>query len=151
LIAKLTVHTVLEVGVHKGFSLLAWAEAWPEAEVYGVDIIDRHVTEPHPRVHILQADATTWSIRTALPPGVQYNLIIDDGSHKLLDQVLAAGVLFPLLAPGGVYVIEDVASPRKARQLRRLARPGFKVTQVEVRGPNKRYDDRLVVLRRDLL
>ena len=35
-------------------------------------------------------------------------LIIDDGSHKPRDQAATLKNLWPLLAPGGVYVIEDV-------------------------------------------
>jgi predicted O-methyltransferase YrrM len=148
LAAKSDVRAVLEVGVYKGFSLNAWAEAWPEAEVYGVDVRDRRKSEPHPRVHVVLADATLWMVRDFLPREVQFDLIVDDGSHKLVDQVLTAGVLLPLLAPGGVYVIEDVASPRKGRHLRRLIRPGYTAWQFEISGPHKRYDDRLVVLRR---
>jgi hypothetical protein len=137
--------TVLEVGVHAGFSLLAWAEAWPEAEVYGVDVVERSVIEPHPRVHVMLADATVWSVRYVLPPAVRYDLIIDDGSHRLIDQVLTCVVLSSFLEPGGLYVIEDVASARKAKTLLRLARPDFHGQRIDVVGPNMRHDDRLVV------
>ena len=37
------------------------------------------------------------------------DFICDDGSHVVEDQILTLRTFLPLLAPGGFYVIEDVA------------------------------------------
>jgi hypothetical protein len=36
------------------------------------------------------------------------DIIIDDGSHVASHQKISFETLFPLLAPGGIYVIEDM-------------------------------------------
>ena len=36
------------------------------------------------------------------------DIVIDDGSHVASDQIASFKTLFPLLAPDGVYIIEDL-------------------------------------------
>ena len=38
------------------------------------------------------------------------DIVIEDGSHFQRDQQIALAKLFPLVAPGGLYVVEDIAS-----------------------------------------
>lgn len=40
--------------------------------------------------------------------GVQFDIIIDDGSHASYHQQLTLEMLFPTLKPGGLYAIEDL-------------------------------------------
>lgn len=40
----------------------------------------------------------------------KFDIIIDDGSHILQDQVKTFNLMKPLMNPGGIYVIEDVAN-----------------------------------------
>lgn len=65
-----------------------------------------------PRVHLLNANQSDPAQleRVArrlgtLPP---FDVIIDDGSHLHRDQQTALALLFPLVRPGGVYIIEDL-------------------------------------------
>lgn len=39
-----------------------------------------------------------------------FDLVLDDGSHRPVDQLATFARLFPLVAPGGWYVIEDIGS-----------------------------------------
>jgi len=39
------------------------------------------------------------------------DVVIDDGSHKPLHQLLTVAYFLPKLKPGGMIVIEDVADP----------------------------------------
>ena len=41
---------------------------------------------------------------------VPFDLIVEDGSHKHSDQQMNLAVLFPLVRPGGFYVLEDIHS-----------------------------------------
>jgi len=45
-----------------------------------------------------------------LLPGVPFDIIVEDGSHFHHDQQRSLVQLFPLLAPGGVYIMEDLQS-----------------------------------------
>lgn len=96
--------SMLEIGVWKGASLSAWREWWPKPIIIGLD------DEARGHVQVLgcatlKGDSRTW--RPNWPSGL-FGLIIDDGSHKPRDQAATFRNLWPLVAPGGVYAIEDV-------------------------------------------
>jgi hypothetical protein len=64
------------------------------------------------------------------------DLIIDDGSHALADQVAGVRALWWSLRPGGVYVVEDLQDERAVEWFRR---EGWTVE--DYRGIAGRYDD----------
>ena len=114
-----TVRKVLEIGIgckavmgeayENGASLRMWAEYFPDAEIYGLDIRpDALVNEG--RIHSVQCDqgkiASLLAARDFI--GADFDLIVDDGSHQPEHQILSACVLWPCVAPDGCYVIEDV-------------------------------------------
>lgn len=139
---------VLELGVKAGGSLLAWAEYWPDAEVYGVDI-DLALVRPevfaHPRIIVLKANALD---PLSVPPGL-YDLIVDDvglTSHILSDQLAIMRNYVYLVAPGGTYVVEDVTSDNGLSLLCAQAeRLGLETVNV-LRPPGLEF--RLLTLRR---
>jgi hypothetical protein len=95
-----------EVGVWKGASLRAWREWWPAARVIGLDDFTRGI-QPDPNdLNTIQADSRTW--KAPAQWAGTFSLLIDDGSHRPRDQAATFRNLWPLLAPNGVYVIEDV-------------------------------------------
>ena len=47
-------------------------------------------------------------VSRATPPVEGLDVVVDDGSHKQQYQQMNLALLFPLVAPGGVYVIEDL-------------------------------------------
>ena len=122
---------VLEVGVFYGSSIRMWREYFSKAEVVGVDpfagLLGHGVRFPEPRrflnqwqrgevgdrVKLIEADqADTRQLRRTVSEvqttGGLFDVIIDDGSHKHRDQQQTLGFLFPLVKPGGVFVIEDI-------------------------------------------
>lgn len=105
---------VLELGVKAGGSLLVWAERWPEAVVYGIDItmaLVRPEAVQHPRVWMITADGTDPRAVPILPP---FDLIVDDASHELVDQIKVLGNYAHLLTPDGTYVVEDILTDEGA-------------------------------------
>lgn len=101
---------MLEVGVFKGASLRAWREWWPEADIVGIDNFSRGYPSGFPPLTnpcLVDGDSRTYDV-SRLYDGPGPDLIIDDGSHKPRDQAATFRNLWPLLAPGGVYAIEDV-------------------------------------------
>lgn len=107
------IRAILEVGVLEGASLRGWADAFPEAIVYGLDV--RLVPQqPSERIRVAQADtADPASIARALPAlglaPYALDAIIDDAAHTFRDQIAALMLLWDFLRPGGLYVIEDIA------------------------------------------
>lgn len=104
---------VLEVGVHYGRSLRMWADYFPNATIIGLDIHVPHLFDEG-RIHCHWADQSQPdALRAAVGQagGGMFDLIVDDGSHEAEHQAVTATTLLPYLAPGGVYVIEDIRPP----------------------------------------
>lgn len=98
---------LLEIGVDEGKSLSVWREYLPAATIIAADILDKQglgADEFHQVDQSSERDLRALADRVA-----PLDVIIDDGSHLVPHQVLTFEVLFSTaLAPGGVYVIEDV-------------------------------------------
>lgn len=101
---------ILELGIDSGASLCAWVDYFPMAHVTGIDttLQQYHWGAAHPRISVFQADATNPSTVPWNHLMRTYDIIIDDASHKLEDQLAALGVFGKLLTSKGIYVIEDV-------------------------------------------
>ncbi len=101
---------ILEIGIYSGGSLEMWRHFFGErCHVYGVDIEAscRVYENDYTRVFIGdQADRAFWkSVRGQVPV---IDIVIDDGGHKTEQQVVTLEETLPHLAPGGVYLCEDV-------------------------------------------
>lgn len=107
-----SVKYVLEIGIDKGNSLRAWREWFPNATIVGADFIQSKLIQDH-RIESFCADQgdpatlTFWS----LARGIQFDVIVDDGSHQPHHQALSLFRLWPWLKPGGHYFIEDCLDP----------------------------------------
>jgi glycosyltransferase involved in cell wall biosynthesis len=99
---------LLEVGIGSGASLSMWADYFPHAQIFGIDIepFSGHLPE---RVETFQIDATD---RVALTDFARrhgpFDVVIDDGGHMMGQQQIALGVLFPFVSASGDYLIEDL-------------------------------------------
>lgn len=92
--------SILEFGVLNGASLKMWRDRYPEATIMGIDIEKK---QPIDGITLYHADATNWYVDHE---GI--DLIIDDASHNVADQIAAFNLWFPLVNSGGHYIIEDI-------------------------------------------
>lgn len=89
-------------------SVNMWLDYFPAAAIVGFDITDFSAIQ-HDRFRFVQGDASNPQDMQRLAASAEaFDVIIDDGSHASPHQQLAFKYLFPRLAPGGVYVIEDL-------------------------------------------
>lgn len=97
---------ILEIGTQKGGSLLAWKEYFPNANVYGVDVVDV-VPEKYRKDTVTRiiSDIKDWK------NDMEWDIVIDDGSHYLMDLAYVIPTYSLKLKIGGVLVIEDVRDP----------------------------------------
>jgi hypothetical protein len=106
---------VLEIGVggydslEPGGSLRLWRDYCPRAVVVGMDIADKDVRLGQ-RVRFVQGDQSEPSDldRTLEALGGSPDVVIDDGSHLAEHAAISFGHLFPTMASGSLYVIEDL-------------------------------------------
>jgi hypothetical protein len=114
---------MLEIGIWDGGSTALWFEHLRPERLVAIDLMDRE-DSPYFRRYVASNElegrlVTRWrtdqSNRAALLEIVERDLggeldfVIDDGSHLLAPTRASFEILFPLLPPGGWYVIEDWA------------------------------------------
>jgi hypothetical protein len=106
-----SVSTILEYGVLNGMSIRWLREMYPTAEIFAVDILPPQVEWPTgPRITYLTADQSDRPAIASLLKTVNrtFDLVIEDGSHMPKHQASCLAETFPLIRPGGMYVLEDL-------------------------------------------
>jgi len=103
------VKKVMEIGVWKGGSLKMWQDFFPLAQIYGLDNHKELLFEAD-RIKCFfveqKEEATLFKVIEDI--GKDFDLIVDDGSHEIEDQLLSFKIFFPIIKKDGIYVIEDV-------------------------------------------
>ena len=101
--------TVLEIGVLNGGSLQMWQKYFgPNATIVGIDIYEdcKKFEKENIKIRIgSQADKSFLKELTNEFP--QIDVLIDDGSHRVLHQIITFEFLFKFITLGGVYLVED--------------------------------------------
>jgi SAM-dependent methyltransferase len=104
---------ILDMGCGGGLSTLPLAEAFPGAEIFGVDIAAPMLRYAHGRaeslgvpVHFSQQNAAYTDFETGSFDLVVSNLLLHEIPQKLTRQVIAE--CHRLLAPGGVHAHNDM-------------------------------------------
>ena len=126
---RLSAKTVLEIGlgvtgpkwdaqiVHGrnktgGASIKMWYDYFPNARIYGIDI------NPAGHLHndriqtfeVDQGNVNDLKTFTDATNDVDFDIIIDDGSHKPDHQQITLNFFFKKLKSGGLYFVEDLMS-----------------------------------------
>jgi hypothetical protein len=101
---------MLEIGVLEGGSLELWREyLGMDAVIFGIDIDPGCANrfDPPNQVRIGSQDDRRFLERVVSEMG-GINVVLDDGSHINRHQIASFQILFPMLAEGGLYLIEDL-------------------------------------------
>jgi hypothetical protein len=88
-------------------SIRMWLEYFPNAHVYGFDLSDFSGLCME-RFTFVRGDLSDTESLEKLKAFRPVRIIVDDASHASFHQQLALKELFPILDPGGFYVIEDL-------------------------------------------
>jgi hypothetical protein len=150
------VRKVLEIGVGtkeimahcpnyiEGAALYVWRDFFPNAQIYGIDILPHLVFKKH-RIETFLCDQTDKKGLEDLIKkiGSDIDLVIDDGSHIPEHQVFTCKTLMPILNKSVEYIIEDVVEPRIIDKLPEYERQVIRHNKPRMKG---RYD-RLVWVR----
>jgi hypothetical protein len=107
--------TLLEIGVggyknpaRGGHSLRMWKTYFPNGRINGIDLLDKSAIE-EPRIRTFAGNQVdeVFLKRVIAEIGTP-DIIIDDGSHRSEHVIASFKILFPLLNPDGIYVVEDL-------------------------------------------
>jgi hypothetical protein len=100
---------VLEIGVYRGGGLeLLRHYLGPAAHLVGIDIDEaaRVAIEPRHAVELGDQADPDFLRRVSAKHG-PFDIVLDDGGHFMSQQIISVETLFPLLAEGATYVVED--------------------------------------------
>jgi hypothetical protein len=148
------INNFLEIGLFlndlQHTDLNAWANIYPEANIYGGDIKESQLfnRDNIQMVYVDQNDNDSFSaLKEAFP--VEFDVILDDASHMYGSTINTFVNLFPVLKEGGVYLIEDCQFDhpdsngwqQKVSSLEEyLTEEGYTYEVFQSRSPGKKMD-----------
>lgn len=132
---------ILEIGVHRGPSLILWKEWFTNSEVIGIDNEDLY---EGPRVYddLIIDDAYSDEVINKFSDNY-FDYIIDDGPHTLESQIISATKWIHKIKSGGKLIIEDIQSIHWIGYLENSLDKSIvcEYKTFDLRENKKRYDD----------
>ena len=96
----------LEIGLWEGASIAMWHDYFKNANIHGADILDCSRFD-NERITTYIVNQENESSLRSLPKN--FDIILDDGGHTMLQQQLTLKVMFlDHLKEGGLFIIEDL-------------------------------------------
>jgi len=142
--------SILEIGVQKGGSLLAWKEYFKKSHVVGIDISDTRLEKYKKNsVNFILSSITDESLKdNPLIKDQMFDIIIDDGSHFLGDVIYVVRNFLKNLKPGGYLIIEDAQNPEEwiSRIIPSIDTSIYNIFGEDLRKINGTYDDYLIII-----
>lgn len=142
--SRYDIRLVMEVGVADGSCLLAWKEVFPLALIVGMDI--HHSDKAHgERIEFHIGDQRSKEDCERTAAGRQFDVIIEDATHKLENTFLTLFWLWPYVKVGGLYIVEEWEGGSGERDRIRALFPNTEI--VGTCGPHIQ-DEPLIVFRK---
>ena len=125
------IETIAEIGIFKGNSIKWLLNRFPEALIYGADILPIQKEWPiDKRFLFKQLDQGNVELLQTYFAQNTYDLIIEDGSHFPEHQAMALVEGFKKLNSNGLYILEDIHTSYRRYNSK-------KIGPVEYCGPQK--------------
>ena len=104
---------ILEIGSAKGDGLASFYYYFQNSNLIGLDNNPFRLRYKSNRIRNIFVDVSSRQILNNLTKHLnqKFDLIIEDSSHKLIDQILCFAENFKNLRSGGIYVVEDLNFP----------------------------------------
>ena len=104
---------ILEIGVARGDGIASFYFYFPYSNLIGVDNNPFKIRYKSKRIRNMYVDISSRQILKNLTNHLnqKFDLIIEDCSHKLIDQILCFSENFKNLKKGGIYIVEDLNFP----------------------------------------
>lgn len=101
---------LLEIGVSHGGSLQMWKNYFGEnCKIYGIDIDPRCKEFEEENIEIfIGSQSDRKFLREVREKIGQVDILIDDGGHKMRQQIISFEELFDMVKKDGIYLCEDL-------------------------------------------
>lgn len=132
---------LLEIGVNRGYSLYTWKHYFTNAQnLVGIEY-QPHIVYKKEGVKLIYSDINDVNNVNHQLGEMTFDIIIDDGSHKIEDQLFAFEFLKNRLNANGTYVIEDIQNLESDILKFKKYHPRI----YDLRNKKNRWDDVLLV------
>jgi SAM-dependent methyltransferase len=126
--------TFIEIGCGEGGSLQMWKRyLGPYAQIVGIDIADRSKAFEEDQIAVRIGDQKDQQfLAKVVSEFGTPDVVLDDGSHQMSDVMASFQFLYPRMAAGGVYMVEDLHTAywNRLRWWRRSARQLHRTLQI---------------------
>lgn len=141
---------ILEIGVQKGGSLMAWKEYFTNAIIYGIDIKDQVLDEyRRNEFQYFISDIKSEESKHWLK-NKSFDIIIDDGSHKPYDIMYVVDNFLKNLKPKGCMILEDCWNPERWFSfVQDLVPNGHEISIYDARHIKNNIDDYLIIINKN--
>ena len=111
---------IIELGSFYGNASAAFYFYFKNSRIYSADINpDMYLYRSKRLINFFTDTSSRSSIeRNILKKNIQFDLIIEDASHMLKDQIISLFVLFKNLKSGGFFIVEEIDFPEKREDMR---------------------------------
>jgi hypothetical protein len=93
-----------------GASLRMWKEYFAAGQIFGLDFYDKGA-HAEDRICIYKGSQTDEAVLRGIANDIgRIDIILDDGSHYSEHVIKTFEFMFPLLASGGLYIVEDIGT-----------------------------------------
>lgn len=108
---KIEPKIIVEIGIHRGYSLEVWKKAWPDAKVIGIEndlnSIDLEATLNCQIIDANSHETDTQYKLTSLLNGKLIDFLFIDGDHMYEGVKRDYTMYVPLVRPGGIIAFHD--------------------------------------------
>ena len=115
---------ILEIGSYSGASAAAFSKYFPLSKIFCLDVNITNFIYKSKKINVFgldvvnQSDILTFYKKINISDDIKFfDIIIDDGSHKLNDIIFSLNFFFKNLRDKGSYIIEDFRFPNYFKHL----------------------------------
>ena len=110
----------MEIGSFYGNASAALFFYFRNSLIYSADINPDMYKYKGSRLNNFFVDSSSKEsiIKNILNQNIEFNIVIEDASHMLKDQIISLFMLFPKIKKGGIYIIEEIDFPEKKEDMR---------------------------------
>lgn len=135
---------IFEVGYQHGGSSVLWERYFSKAIIKSIDV-DIHVPLPQSERIILDI-ANVMNLTSEYFSDFIPDIVIDDGSHFLEEQVHLIKIAYPVIRKGGIIIVEDIHCIDTQNTV--FESIGIPYEIFDLRGVKNRFDDVFLLFRK---
>ena len=111
---------IIELGSFYGNASAAFYFYFKNSQIYSADINpDMYLYSSKRLINFFTDTSSRSSIeKHILKKNIEFDLIIEDASHMLKDQIISLFILFKNLKSGGFFIVEEIDFPEKREDMR---------------------------------